>query len=188
MSIIIKSGSSGVLQDVNSRLAGLVASADTDAATYIASVSNQANTASSDSIAVESGISKIVRIRRIIIFQPGIQTTAGLRILQLLRTTTPGTAGIITPASSDSVEAFTGTVRAKPTSLGTAGTVLLNIPVFVPTALAAFTPIVIDLDAIGFAKSFKGVAGINNGFALRDPGAAGGANFFATIIFTEETS
>jgi hypothetical protein len=189
VSAVAKSGSSANLQDVNSRLAALVASADTDAPTFTASVSGQANTASSDSIAIESGATKIVRIRRIIIMHPGSQTTAGLRVLQLLRTTTAGTAGVIVPAPADTGDtAFSGIVRAKPTGLGTAGTVLLNIPVFVPTALAAFTPIILDMDALGLAKSFKGIAGITNGFSLRDPGAAGGANFAATVIFTEEAT
>lgn len=188
MAVSTKSGSSGNLLDINSRLAALSAAADTDAPTFIASVSGQANTAASDIVAIESGATKIFRIRRIIIFQPGNQTAGGVRVLQLLRTTTAGSAGAVVPASCDASESFSGIVRAKPTGLGAAGTVLFSIPVFVPTALGAFSPIIVDLDALGLAKSMKCLIGIANGIALRDPGAAGGAALGATIVFSEETT
>lgn len=188
MSIFIRGGVTGNLLNINSRLAALVASADTDAPTYVASVSAQANTAASDSIAIESGAALVTRLRRLIIWHCGKQTTAGIRLLTLIRTTTVGTGGAFTPPGSDQTEIFSGIVRAKPTALGTAGVTLLTVPLFVPTALAAFTPLIFDLDALGLAKSFKIPVGVANGISLRDPGAAGCTDFSAMIVFTEETT
>jgi hypothetical protein len=163
-----------------------IISENSNKATYCASVSGQANTAASDSIVIESGTTKIVRIRKILILNPGTQTTAGFRVLQLLRTTTAGSAGAITPIPFDASDAaFSGIVRAKPTSLGTAGVVLMNIPVWVPAAGASFAPMIIDFDNDP-EKAPTGIAAVANGLALRDPGATGGANFAASIIFTEE--
>lgn len=163
-------------------------------ATYSASVSGQANTAASHAIAIEASTKRIL-VRKVIINHPGTQTTAGVRVLLLGRTTTAGTGGAVTAESTSSTAvlarmcpndpAFGGIVRAKPTSLGTQGATILVIPVFVPTAAAAFTPIVLDLENI-FGKPIIVAPGTAKGIALRDPGAAGGANFSATIIFTEE--
>lgn len=191
MSVILKGGTTGLLADVNSRKALLSAAEDVTTPSYLASVSGQANTTSSDVIAIESGPTLVTRIRRIVILQPGTQTTAGLRLIQLVRTTTAGVAGTIVPPVMDPQAGdapFSGTVRAKPTTQGAGGVVLLTIPVFVPAALAAFAPLIVDMDAVGLAKSVTIPVGTANGVALRDPGAAGGANLAAFVVFTEETS
>ncbi len=171
---------------VNSNGSISSAAEDTSSPTFVASVSAQANTAASDAIAIEAGPSMVTRLQRIIIFHPGKQGTAGIRLLSLVRTTTPGTAGIVTPGSCVSTETFSGIVRAKPTALGAAGAVIMTFPIFVPAALAAFTPIIIDLDAFGLAKSMKITAG--GGISLRDPGAASATDFAAAIVFTEQAT
>lgn len=153
---------------------------------YVVSVSGQANTAASDSIVVESPAgagtgAPAIRLKRLIIMQPGTQTTAGLRVLQVARKTTAGTAGAVTPASTDGIGTFGGVCRAKPTTPGTTGAVLLSIPVLVPAAAAAFVPIDIPLGDYGITAS----DGITNGLALIDPGAAGAAGFAASLIFEE---
>jgi len=193
MSLITKSGSSGNLQDVNSRKAALVASADTDAPTYIESVAAKAMTAQGDIIAIESGAVKVTRIRRVIITHCGSQTSAGIVLLQLVRTTTPGAAGVVVPQIADGASsdpAFSGIVRSSPTSLGTASVVLFQLPLFVPTLanIGPFTPQIYDMDALGLAKSMSIPVGVANGIAFRHPGAAGAANLGATIIFTEEST
>lgn len=153
--------------------------------TYMIPVSGQANTGASHAIAVESGAAKTTRVHRVIIFQPGLQTTAGLRVLQLLRTTAAGSSGAVTPQKLDPTDpAFTGIARAKPTP-GTEGAVLLEIPIFVPTAVAAFTPISVDLEAL-LGKPVEIPVGTANGVALKDPGATGGASFSAALVVSEQ--
>jgi len=164
---------------------------------YIVAVSGQANTAASHAIAIEAGAQKGVRILRVCVTQPGIQTTAGLRVLLLERTTAAGTAGAVTPEAAGAPTAaagredaglgaaFSGVIRAKPTALGTQGATIAALPVYVPTALAAFVPICIDFTH-RFARPPRVPPGTANGIALRDPGATGGASFAAFIELVEE--
>lgn len=147
--------------------------------------SNLALTAAGDVVAVEAGASKDFLVHRISILQPGLQTAAGIVKLQLLRTTTPGTGGVVTPPPFDPDDvAFSGICRAAPGTPGTGGVVLAEIPVFVPVALAVGTPIIIDLqDLLGKWPRVK--LGVNNGIALRHPGAAGAANFYGALEISE---
>lgn len=152
-------------------------------ATYTVTVSSQANTTSSHAIVIEAPAASAVRILKVRILAPGIQTTAGVRLLQLIRTTTAGTGGAVTPAVHDPADsAYGGICRAKPTA-GTAGTVLQDIPLFVPTAVAAFAPILFDYADVSQDKALVIPAGVANGIALLDPGAAGGSGFSASITF-----
>lgn len=156
-------------------------------ATYIASVTALANTAASDIITIEAGTTKTVRIRKIVILNPGTATAAATRVLTLVRTTTAGTAGAIVPNPMDAADgAYSGLVRSKATGLGTAGVTLMSIPVFVPTGATAFTPVVIDFTMDGSAKAPTIAAGVTNGISLRDPGATGAAALAAYIEYTEE--
>jgi hypothetical protein len=159
-------------------------------------VAGQANTVASHAIAVEAGTAKRIFLKKIIVTQPGTATAAAVRTLLLERTTTAGTAGAVTAEAANATAAalskldagdaaFTGTVRAKPTALGTQGATIMTIPVFVPAAIAAFNPITIDLEQI-FGKPVIVSAGVTNGIALRDPGATGGTGFGAIFIFSEK--
>jgi hypothetical protein len=165
--------------------------------TYVVSVAGQANTAASHAIAIEAGAAKAVRILRVCVTQPGIQTTAGIRILLLERTTAAGTDGVVTAEAAgatgaalarttlDGTTAFSGVVRAKPTALGTQGATVAIIPIYVPTALAASQPTCRTWASI-WDRPPRIPAGVANGIALRDPGAAGGASFAASVEFVEE--
>lgn len=175
---------------VSTKNAQFVAHQNSDKATYTVSF-NVSPTASTDLFAIESGASKIVRIRRIVITNPGAQTAAGLRSLQLMRTTAAGVGSAVTPAPDDTTDAaYSGLARSGNTgaNLGTAGTVLRTIPIFVPAALAAATPFIIDFGADGTqaTKCPTGIAGAANGISLRDPGAAGGVTICGYVEFTEE--
>lgn len=162
----------------------VITGGQSDDPTYCVSVSAQANTAATEAIVIEAPAGGAVRIQRIEITAPGIQTTAGVRILQVLRTTTAGTGGAVVPTVMDGSDAaYGGIARAKPTA-GTESTVLFEIPLFVPTALAAFVPIMVDFAAVDSLKTPVIPAGVANGIALKDPGAAGGAGFAARIWFT----
>lgn len=152
-------------------------------ATYTVCVNGQANTASGHSIVIEAPSGNAVRILHVRILQPGLQTSAGIRVLQLIRTSTAGTGGTVTPVAHDpSDSAYGGICRAKPTP-GTTGSVIQEIPVYVPAALAAFSPIDIDFDYVSQEKAPTIAAGTANGIALLDPGASGGASFAASITF-----
>lgn len=163
---------------------------------HVASVSGQANTAASHAIAIEAGATRAVRVLRVCVNQPGTQTTAGFRVLLLERTTAAGTAGAVTAEASSATaalarlsgpvaSAFSGVVRAKPTGLGTQGATLAVLPVWVPTAAAFAQPVCLDFSR-PYDRPPRIPPGVTNGIALRDPGAAGGANFAASITFVEE--
>lgn len=137
---------------------------------------------------VESGPTKKVRLRRLVISNPGLQTAAGIVSLQLLRTTTAGSTGVVTPTVLDpSDSAFSGIVRRQGTS-GTDGAVIYeNIPVFVPAAVGAAAPLVIEFGGSdGVFKDVCGIPGATNGLCLRHPGAAGAVGFMGWLEFTEE--
>src|SRR5574343_1157888 len=85
--------------------------------TYTVTVNGQANTASSHAIVIEAPAGSSVRILKVRILSPGIQTSAGVRLIQLIRTTTSGTGGEVTPAPADPADsAYGGICRAKPTA------------------------------------------------------------------------
>lgn len=154
-------------------------------ATYSFGTGPLAPTAARQLFVIEAPASGVIRLQRIIIWQPGSQTTAGLVTLQLLRTTTASSGGTaITPAPVDSSDAaYGGIVRSLPTS-GTESTVLDQIAVYVPAALAAFTPIVIDYAVLDSLKAPVIPAGTANGIALKHPGSSGAAKFSVSAIFT----
>ncbi len=136
---------------------------------------------------VEAGAAKDALLHRVVIWNPGAQTAAGIVVLKLMRTTAAGAGGAVTPGAFDpddvSGEAFSGICRSNPTA-GTEGGLLLDIPIFVPAAAAAFVPVVINLmDLIGkLPRIAKGVA---NGIALKHPGSAGAAGFSVGLLLSE---
>lgn len=163
---------------------------------YVAAVSGQANTTASHAIAIEAGAQRAVRVLKVCVTNPGTQTSAGFRVLLLERTTAAGTNGVVTAeaagaptaalARQDSGgSAFSGVVRAKPTGLGTQGATLAVLPVWVPTSAAFAQPVCLDFTN-PYDRPPRIPAGTANGIALRDPGAAGGANFAAYVVFAEE--
>lgn len=162
---------------------------------FVASVTGQANTAAAHAIAIEAGASTAVRILRVCVTNPGIQDVAGFRILLFERTTTAGTAGVVTAqatnaaaaalAQTTATGAFSGIVRAKPTGLGTQGATIAALPIWVPTAAAFAQPVCLDFTGI-YDRPPRIPKGTANGIALRDPGAAGGAGFAAYVVFAEE--
>ncbi len=146
--------------------------------------SNKAPTVSSDLVVAEAGANSGFLVRGVAILNPGLQTAGGVNVLQLIRTTAAGVGGVITPNPVDPDDAaFSGICRTMGTQ-GTGGLVLAEIPIFVPTALAAFQPVLFDLaKALGsWLRVLKGAA---NGIALRHPGAAGAASFSAALLIQE---
>lgn len=163
---------------------GALAVGNSAKATYVASIHSKANTSNVNVIAIEAGASKTVRICRVVIVNPGKQTTAGLRVLTLVRTIAAGAGGfLLTPARMQTTDAaFSGIVRES--SGGTDGESLMSIPVFVPSALETFEPLVIDFEDVAKRPTIE--PGTSNGITLKDPGASGASDFAAYVVFTEE--
>ena len=149
--------------------------------TYVASASVAA-TAATEVITIEAPAGSAVRLTRLLILNVGTQTTSGWVTLQLLRTTTAGTDGTITPAPLDTADTYGGIVRSVPTP-GTESTVLYPIPVWVPDTAANMAPIVIDWDGPRMAKAPTVPAGTAHGIALVHPGSAGAADLAVAIEF-----
>lgn len=174
---------------VNAQQGLFVAQQNSDKATYSVSTGAIAITASTDVFAIEAGAAKTVRLRRITLTNPGSQTTAGLRNIQLIRTTTAGVGSAVVPAPMDTTDAaYSGLARSGNTgaNLGTAGTKLFDLPIWVPGALGSFNPVILLDWTHCIEKAPTIQPGVANGLALRDPGAAGGAGLALFIEFTEE--
>jgi hypothetical protein len=153
--------------------------------TYILGTGPLAPTAAMDLAVIEAPASGVIRLQRIVIWNPGILTAAALVALQLIRKTTAGTAGVVTPSPADpAASAYGGVCRAGVTTRGTDGTVIDTISVFTPTALAQFYPIVIDYGDANAIQSPVIPAGTANGIALKHPGGAGAASFSCSLYFT----
>jgi hypothetical protein len=168
--------------DVDGQLAG---SGQSLHATYVASVQGLAPTAAGELVVVEAPIGTAVRLKRLVIVNVGMQTTANLVNLQILRTTGASSAGtLITPPPLDPADpVFGGVVRSLPT-IGTEATVLYNIPVWIPAALGPMDPIIIDWDGLREVKAPVIPAGATvSGIALKHPGSAGAASFAAYLEF-----
>ena len=151
-------------------------------ATYTASVADVAATSATEILVIEAPSGAAVRLARLTIWNVGAQTTPGLVDLELLRTTTAGTGGTITPAPLDTADTYGGIVRAGPTA-GTESTVLYHIPVWVPSTTAAMAPIIIEWSGISQAKAPTIAAGVTHGIALKHPGSDGAASLAVTIEF-----
>ena len=140
---------------------------------------------------LNAGVQANTRIRRICIWNVGQQTTAGLQIFDLVRTTAAFSGGsAFTPqrhdirASTD--QAFSGLVATGNPSITAAGTSLGQFALFVPTATAAMMPIFIDFNN-EVSKAITIPYGVLNGIAFRAvTGAAGASGFSFSIDITEE--
>jgi len=173
-----------VLSDIQ----GGVQKGNSSKPTYVYNAQAQALTATPANLAIiEAGTTKIPRLKKITIWNPGMQTTAGMVTFNITRSTTAGSAGAVTPAQMNPADAaYSGIVRSNAGTSGTLGTVLYQFSIWVPAALAAAQPFVVD-----FTSDLKEApilaAGITNGFVIQvATGNAGASGLSATIEFTEE--
>ncbi len=154
-------------------------------ATYVASVTAIAATTASQIIVIEAPTANRVFIRRIVIWNIGTDTSAGTVDFNLVRTTTAGTGGVITPAQMDTADAaFGGVVRSLPSPGGTLGTVIFHMTIDVNNTATTQAPYIIDFDGNRAGKPPIIPAGTANGIALYSPGATGAAAFAASIEFS----
>lgn len=172
------------------RGSGLVTLHDTDRKSFFLSTpaGGVAPTAAMDIFQLTelNSASPRTRVRRLIIWNPGQQTAAGLVDLQF---------GVVSGATGSGAgqpgKWVNGDSEGSNHSVGQAsgGGTFANgvpfiIPVFVPAAVAAFTPIVLDFPP-GFLKGPATFTNTSCCVVLRHPGAAGASGFRATIEFVE---
>lgn len=161
-------------------------------ATYIVAGIGQANTSAGQSIAICSGAVKQTRVRKIVIVNPGTQTTAGWRTFTIKRMTTAVVVGggeSVTPFRlNDADGGYSGTAWSKATD-GTAGT-SFTFSLWVPATAENSEPITIwPIAGIDSVKNKDIVipVGVTHGLAVDDSGASGAAGFSIMMEITEET-
>jgi hypothetical protein len=161
-----------------------------DRPSYVVNFGAVAPTAASDLFAIEAGPNKIVRLQRVTIYNPGGQTTAGLVVINLVRTKTPGTLGVVLPefiAPSDATPGFSGIVRASPTALGTQdASIAGDFAIWVPSPTpAAFSPLVLEMGGQGLTYK-QPEAPPGYGIAFRHPGAVGATQWYGYAVWCED--
>lgn len=143
-------------------------------------------------LTLESGASKITRVRRVVVSNPGVGTAAAQLTFELIRTTAASSVGTaVTPAlydTSGADAAFSGVARKDGATI-TAGTQITTFSIFQPVTPTANTaPFVYEFYG-QISKALTLPAGITNGIALRCiNGNAGAAGFACSLEFTEETA
>ena len=149
-------------------------------------------TAASHLMQLMAGASLRVYIRRIMIWQTGLATTAGFMQLGLFRLTSAGTGGTAVGANPlDTADAAAGaTGMTLPTVKGTEGTALLQAwPYMMQTAAASSTqqgPIVDwDFDFMLRSKALAIPAGAANGIAIKAVAGMAGASVHIDVILGE---
>jgi hypothetical protein len=150
---------------------------------------NVAPTSAMALFSVEAG-GRAIRLRRIVITNPGQQTTAGLIELTLATRATAGTGG--TTSAAQAYDRTEPTTSRSPVDRiggtpGSGGVTLVKLALYVPTATAAFTPLVIDFGQGGQKCPQAAILATGEDFlGLEHPGAAGAANFCGYYEYTEE--
>lgn len=163
----------------------------TEANKYTYSISFQvAPTAAMDVFSIYPGTGRVIRLRRLVIDNPGAQTTAALVTVQLgFASGVQGTGGAaVSPrvlGIADSDPASGVVARSGDTTVSASFTQVIDLHVWVPAAAAATLPIAYDFDGAAW-KGFGTSSLQGPGMVLRHPGAAGGANFSGHAIFTSE--
>lgn len=136
----------------------------------------------------EAGATKTVRLRRLIISNPGAGVALAGLTFELIRTTAASSAGTTkTPAPHDTTSAaFSGVARTDGATI-TAGTQITTFTIVEPaTTAGAFTPAVFEFYG-QMSQAITIPAGITNGLALRCiNGNTGAAGFCASMELTDE--
>ena len=170
--------------------------APSDRPSYVVNFGATAPTAATDLFAIEAGTTGIVRLQRIVIYNPGGQTTPGLVTLTLVRTKTAGSGGVVTPEVVDPIDTttglaggtpnFSGIVRAGNTTLGTQdASIAGDFSLWIPGATAAFNPLVLEMGGQGQVYK-QPTARPGFGIAFRHPGATGATTWYGYAVWTED--
>ncbi len=154
--------------------------------TYVVTVAGVAFTANCMPIVVEAG-TKTVHLTRLTLAYPGVANANTLVNFTLVRTTSAGTAGVVTPVAYDSSSAaFSGICRSLPTTMGTVGSTLRNMTVGVMRDLMqGYTAAPVILDFSGLRLGDRPHARTGEGLAFYAPATAGGASLSVSMEFVE---
>ena len=163
-------------------------------ATFSASLFDVAPTTTSwNAMTIEQPASptKVIQIKRVIIWNPGKFTTAQTTVFSLIRTSTASSVGdaALAPLARDSADTVTATGRTGPTTtvtLGSTGVTAAQFGVYSPTAVAAASPVIIDLTNDGLTKGIVIPKTALAGVDVRIVGATGGTTVSFTVVWTEE--
>jgi hypothetical protein len=111
-------------------------------ATYSVSAQGVAATSANYVLGIiEAGPAKTLRLQRLIIWNPGMLTTAAQMNIAIIGQTTVGTGTTVTPTPMDSTDyAFSGKVRIPGSTLGSTGATIGTGSVWVPGAVGVFNP------------------------------------------------
>lgn len=136
----------------------------------------------------EAGATKTVRLRRLIISNPGSGTALAGLTFELIRTSAASSGGTVkTPAPHDTTAAaFSGIARTDGSTI-TAGTQITTFTIVEPaTVVGSFSPVVFEFYG-QMSQAIVVPAGITNGLALRCiNGNTGAAGFCASMELTDE--
>jgi hypothetical protein len=193
----IKSGTTSDLMKVDTQGNARVSYGPSARATYMVSVSNQANTTAVTPVLVEAEAARGFRVTMLCI-TPGSQTTGASQLVQLMRTTTASSAGTVITAEvttgnnglskfDPSDASWSGVARALGTP-GTAGAIIDTFTIGVPPAAAldASPGEVCRRYCVTGEKCPTVQAGVTNGLKIAYTGATGGAGFSASLVFIAE--
>jgi hypothetical protein len=138
-----------------------------------------------------AGPTKTLYLKRIVVWNPGKVTTPATILVQLLRQTTAAATGdgAMTPLVHDTADTATAVGRygnATSVTAGTTGAAATSFAMWVPAAVAAAPPLIIDLTNGGSCKGIVIPKTANNGVLVRVLGAAGASNLTMTAHWTEE--
>lgn len=155
--------------------------------TYSASVYGLTPTAALTAMVIESGASKLTRIKRIRV-QPGTAGAAGIATLTINRHTGAASAAgtTLSAASRDqSDDAYSGIIKTgSPTFAGVTITPT-NLVFDIPTLTTPQQSIVFDLTNNGTEKGISIPIGVTNGISFTHSGLAGAAGFGMIVDMTE---
>lgn len=163
-------------------------------ATYtVVTAATSIATAASHTLQIMAGASLPVYLRRIMVYQIGLATTAALINWDLFRLSTAGTGGTaVTPSPLDSTDSASGAAAMTlPSVKGTEGTIIWRASSqtiqTVGTGGTGVNPLLLDLD---FDKLFRGkvprlAAGTSNGFALKQVTGAAAATVYVVATISE---
>lgn len=160
--------------------------------TVTRTVAASAATANDHWLQVMAGASLNLYIRRILLYQAALATTAAFGQVAIFRLTTAGTGGTaLTPAGLDPGDAAAGaTAMMTPTAKGTEGGLIWVGAVGWTQTVATQTrdPLLLDLRfglPGGHEKSLKIGSGTTNGIAIKGISAIAAASVYVNVWFQE---
>jgi len=134
---------------------------------------------------------KVIYIKRLVIWNPGAFTTAQTTAVSLIRSSTASSVGdgalaVLVRDPADTATAVGRVGTSTSITLGTTGVTAAQAAVWSPATTASFSPVIIDFATDHTSKGIIVPKTALAGVVLRVVGAAGGTNMSMSLIWTEE--